>query len=158
LNATRYVATVSSPDTHGGESIVSFTVFINNTYFQIPQAIIFRIETDTNASFVFEDGEESDVLIIDASDPNFDPATVPNLKVLKPIVYVGTQPAQVGEYEGELTVTVVPQQAGNIQLLKSAIHITITGMLHMLHITGYGEVKSARSTKYSALVGFFLNV
>jgi len=52
---------------------------------------------------VFEDGDESDLLIIDANDPNFDPVTVPILKISKQIVYVGTQPAQVGEYEGELT-------------------------------------------------------
>ena len=130
MNATRYVASITSADTHSGESVVSFTIFINNIYFQIPQAIVFQIETDTNASFVFEDGDESDLLIIDANDPNFDPVTVPILKISKQIVYVGTQPAQVGEYEGELTVTVVPRQAGIIQLLKSAIHITIAGMLH----------------------------
>ena len=130
MNATSYTASVVAADTYPGAPIVRFTVFINNTFFQIPQAVIFKIETNTNASFVFENGDTSDLLIFDASDPNFDPATVPILKISKQIVYEGTQFMQAGEYEGELTVTVVPRQAGIIHQLKSAIHMTIAGMLH----------------------------
>ena len=130
MNATSYSASVTTDDIQSGEPVVKFTVFINNTYFQIPQAIIFRMETDTNGLLVFEGGEESDVLIFDASDPNLDPATVPILKISKPIVYLPTQGVQAGEYEGQLTVTVVPREdAGIIRQRESAVQITITGML-----------------------------
>ena len=126
MNATRYVASVTSADTHSGESVISFTVFINNIYFQIPQAIVFQIETDTNASFVFEDGDESDLLIIDANDPNFDPVTVPILKISKQIVYEGTQFMQAGEYEGELTVIVVAREGTEVIPVEWTSEITIT--------------------------------
>ena len=130
LNATRYAASVTTDDIQSGVSIVSLAVFINNTYFQIPQAIIFPIEINANGLFVFEGGEESDVLIFDGSDPNLDPATVPILKISKSIVYVPTQSVQAGEYEGKLTVTVVPREdAGIIRQLESAVQITITGTL-----------------------------
>ena len=134
MNATRYVASITTDDTQSGEPIISFTVFINNTYFQIPRAIIFQVETSTNVSIAFEDREESDVLIFDASDPNFDPATVPILKISKPIVYESTQSMQAGEYEGELTVIVVAREdAGILQQLESqtsTLQITVTGMLY----------------------------
>ena len=85
-------------------------------------------------SIAFEDREESDVLIFDASDPNFDPATVPILKISKPIVYESTQSMQAGEYEGELTVIVVAREdAGILQQLESqtsTLQITVTGMLY----------------------------
>ena len=132
LNATTYATSVTTDDTQSGEPVVSFTIFINNTYFQIPRAIIFQIET-TNASIVFEGGEVSDVMIFDGSDPNLDPATVPILKISKPIVYEDTQGVQAGEYEAELTVIVVArEEAGIAQLLESqtsTIQITVTGML-----------------------------
>ena len=130
LNATRYAASVTTDDIRSGVSIVSFTIFIDNTYFQIPRVTIFQIETNANGLFVFEDGEESDVLIFDASDPNLDPATIPILKISKSIVYEDTQGVQAGEYEGQLTVTVVPRDnAGINRQLESAVQITITGML-----------------------------
>ena len=127
LNATRYTVLVTvAADTH--EPILTFTVFINNTYFQIPRAIIFQIETNTNASFTFEDGEESDLLTF---DPNFDPATsYPILKISKQIVYGGTQPAQAGEYNGELTVIVVSQEGTGVSpqigVQTAVLQITIT--------------------------------
>ena len=122
LNATRYTALVTT-DTRDGEPVVTFTVFINNTYFQLPRAVIFQIETNTNASFTFEDGEESDLLIV---DPNFDPATYPVLKILKQIVYGGAQPAQAGEYGGELTVIVVNQEGTEVRLQTAVLQFTIT--------------------------------
>ena len=127
LNATCYTALVTT-DTCDGEPILTFTVFINNTYFQIPRAIIFQIETNTNASFTFEDGEESDLLIF---DPNFDPATsYPILKISKQILYGGTQPAQAGEYNGKLTVIVVSQEgtgvSPQIEIQTAVLQITIT--------------------------------
>ena len=127
LNATRYTALVTT-DTCDGEPILTFTVFINNTYFQIPRAIIFQIEANTNASFTFEDGEESDLLTF---DPNFDPATsYPILKISKQIVYGGTQPAQAGEYNGKLTVIVVSQEgtgvSPQIEIQTAVLQITIT--------------------------------
>ena len=122
LNATRYTALVTA-DTRDGEPVVTFTVFINNTYFQLPRAVIFQIGTNTNASFTFEDGEESDLLTF---DPNFDPATYPVLKISKQIVYGGTQPAQAGEYGGELTVIVVNQEGTGVRLQTAVLQITIT--------------------------------
>ena len=127
LNATRYTALVTT-DTRNGEPILTFTVFINNTYFQIPRAIIFQIETNTNASFTFEDGEESDLLTF---DPNFDPATsYPILKISKQIVYGGTQPAQAGEYNDKLTVIVVSQERAGVSpqigVQTAVLQITIT--------------------------------
>ena len=127
LNATRYTASVTT-DTHNGEPILTFTVFINNTYFQIPRAVIFQIETNTNASFTFEDGKESDLLTF---DPNFDPTTsYPILKISKQIVYGGTQPAQAGEYNGKLTVIVVNQEGTGVSPLigvqTAVLQITIT--------------------------------
>ena len=119
LNATRYTALVTT-DTRDGEPVVTFTVFINNKYFR---AVIFQIETNTNASFTFEDGEESDLLTF---DPNFDPATYPVLKISKQIVYGGTQPAQAGEYRGELTVIVVNQEGTEVRLQTAVLQITIT--------------------------------
>ena len=127
LNATRYTALVTT-DTRDGEPILTFTVFINNTYFQIPRAVIFQIETNTNASFTFEDGEESDLLTF---DPNFDQATsYPILKISKQIVYGGTQPAQAGEYNGKLTVIVVSQEGAGVSpqigVQTAVLQITIT--------------------------------
>ena len=123
LNATRYTALVTT-DTRDGEPVVTFTVFINNTYFQLPQAVIFKIETNTNASFTFEDGETSDLLTIDS---NFDPATYPVLKISKQIVYGGTQPPQGGEYNGELTVIVVKQGVSpQIEVQTAVLQFTIT--------------------------------
>ena len=123
LNATRYTALVTT-DTRDGEPVVTFTVFINNTYFQLPRAVIFQIETNANASFTFEDGEESDVLTF---DPNFDPATYPVLKISKQIVYGGTQPAQAGEYGGELTVIVVNQGVSpQIEVQTAVLQFIIT--------------------------------
>ena len=127
LNATRYTALVTT-NTRDGEPILTFTVFINSTYFQIPRAVIFQIETNTNASFTFEDGEESDLLTF---DPNFDPATsYPILKILKQIMYGGTQPAQAGEYNGELTVIVVSQEGTGVSpqigVQTAVLQITIT--------------------------------
>ena len=113
LNATRYTVLVTvTTDTRDGEPILIFTVFINNMYFQIPRAVIFQIKTNTNASFTFEDGEESDLLIVDANDPNFDPDTVPLIKLRKQIFYRSAVPLQAlaGEYEGELTVIVVARE------------------------------------------------
>ena len=80
-------------------------------FFQLPRVVIFQIQTNTNASFTFEDGEESDVLTF---DPNFDPARYPVLEISKQIVYGGTQPAQAGEYGGELTVIVVNQEGTGV--------------------------------------------
>ena len=122
LLKTCYTALVTT-DTHDGEPVVTFTVFINNTYFQLPRAVIFQIETNTNASFTFEDGEESDLLTF---DPNFDLATYPVLEILKQIVYGGTQPAQAGEYGGELTVIVVNQEGTEVRLQTAVLQITIT--------------------------------
>ena len=126
MNATSYTASVVAADTYPGAPIVRFTVFINNTFFQIPQAVIFKIETNTNASFVFENGDTSDLLIFDASDPNFDPATVPILKISKQIVYEGTQFMQAGEYEGELTVIVVAREGTEVIPVEWTSEITIT--------------------------------
>ena len=126
LNATRYTVLVTT-DTRDGEPVITFTVFINNTYFQLPRVVIFQIETNTNASFTFEDGEESDSLTF---DPNFDPATYPVLKISKQIVYGGTQPAQAGEYGGELTVIVVNQEGTGVSpqigVQTAVLQITIT--------------------------------
>ena len=112
LNATqRYAVLVTvTAGTRDGEPILLFTVFINNTYFQIPRAVIFQIKTNTNASFTFEDGEESDLLIVDANDPNFDPDTVLLIKLRKQIFYRSAVPLQAGGYEGELTVIVVARE------------------------------------------------
>ena len=123
LNATHYTALVTT-DTRDGEPVVTFTVFITNTYFQLPRAVIFQIGTNANASFTFEDGEESDVLTF---DPNLDPATYPVLKISKQIVYGGTQPAQAGEYGGELTVIVVNQGVSpQIEVQTAVLQFTIT--------------------------------
>ena len=126
LNATHYTALVTT-DTRDGEPVITFTVFINNTYFQLPRVVIFQIETNTNASFTFENGEESDSLTF---DPNFDPATYPVLKISKQIVYGGTQPAQAGEYGGELTVIVVNQEGTGVSpqigVQTAVLQITIT--------------------------------
>ena len=122
LNATHYTALVTT-DTHDGEPVITFTVFINNMYFQLPRAVIFQIETNANASFTFEDGEESDLLTF---DPNFDPATYPVLKISKQIVYGGTQPAQAGEYDGQLTVIVVNQEGTEVRLQTAVLQFTIT--------------------------------
>ena len=111
LNATRYTVLVTvTTDTRDGEPILIFIVFINNTYFQLPRAVIFQIKTNTNASFTFEDGKESDVLVVDANDPNFDLDTVPLIKLTKQIFYRSAVPLQAGEYEGELTVIVVARE------------------------------------------------
>ena len=72
--------------------------------------MIFQIETNTNASFTFEDGEESDLLIVDANDPNFDQNAVPLIKLTKQIFYRSAVPLQAGEYEGKLTVIVVARE------------------------------------------------
>ena len=126
MNATHYTALVTT-DTRDGEPVITFTVFINNTYFQLPRVVIFQIETNTNASFTFENGEESDSLTF---DPNFDPATYPVLKISKQIVYGGTQPAQAGEYGGELTVIVVNQEGTGVSpqigVQTAVLQITIT--------------------------------
>ena len=121
LNATRYTALVTA-DTRDGEPILIFTIFINNTYFQIPRAVIFQIETNTNASFTFEDGEESDLLIVDAHDPNFDQNAVPLIKLTKQIFYRSAVPLQAGEYEGKLTVIVVAREMAP-QEQTSELHI-----------------------------------
>ena len=90
---------------------------------------------------MFEDGEESDVLFFDSSDPNFEPATIPTLKLSKPIVYEGQQSVQAGEYEGKLTIIVVAREdAETFQQLESqtsAVQITIIGMLYCI-ATCYG--------------------
>ena len=131
LNATRYTVLVTvAADTH--EPILTFTVFINNTYFQIPRAVIFQIETNTNASFTFEDGEESDLLIVDPNDPNFDPETVPLIKLTKQIFYRSAVPLQVGEYEGELTVIVVARKMAP-QEQTSELQIIFPGTLLALN-------------------------
>ena len=132
-----------------------FTVFLNNTHFQIPRAIIFKIETNTNASFVFEGGEESDVLIFDGSDPNLDPVTAPILKISKPIVYENTQGMQAGEYEGELTVIVVArEEAGIIPVeLTSEIQIAITTGPLSQYGTGMGNVQLPFNIDSHSLTG-----
>ena len=133
LNATRYTVLVTvAADTRDGEPILTFTVFINNTYFQIPRAIIFQIETNTNASFTFEDGEESDLLIVGPNDPNFDPETVPLIKLTKQIFYRSAVPLQVGEYEGELTVIVVARKMAP-QEQTSELQIIFPGTLLALN-------------------------
>ena len=126
LNATIYMATVAA-DTPLGSPVLTFKLYIDNTYFGSPQAVIFHLMRNGSFEpvFAFDNGEETDTMVF--SDFN---NSLPVIEISRSILYFDTTTA--GRYEYTLSVTVVARKGSGVTSLQetliSPVQVTVTGM------------------------------
>ena len=137
LNASFYTATIAATTTLG-TAVVNFTILMNNTYFQTPQAVISHLvgsSSDKTSFFTLETGKEVDTEIF--VDPDSYMATSV-IELSKSIIY--SEIAAAGVYQFKLEVTVVARQSSGVTPLQetrsSLVNISVDGEYICQHV-GY---------------------
>lgn len=127
MNATAFIETFQASDPLKSP-VVNFVIYIDNTYFQTPQALlIYLIKGGSFPSFLLLDNEEeSDVVVFSADDE-----LPPQIQYTRSVIYVN--PAEAGEYDFDLVVSVLVREelSGLVDLREtriSTIHVTVEGM------------------------------
>lgn len=125
-NATTHFANILL-DTKIYSSVLHFTIYLNNTYYETPESITFQLEDDERFTSYFNlsSGSAIETMFFNTSNPDH---TVDQLKVSNSIIYVNEAP--VGDYQTQLIVTVRNRaETGNLPLEdmeNSTIAITVT--------------------------------
>lgn len=127
VNATAFIETFQASDPLKSP-VVNFVIYIDNTYFQTPQALlIYLIKGGSFPSFLLLDNEEeSDVVVFSADDE-----LPPQIQYTRSVIYAN--PAEAGEYDFDLVVSVLVREelSGLVDLREtriSTIHVTVEGM------------------------------
>ena len=118
LNSTIYYATISS-DAQLNTIILTFTLYLNNTFYQTPDSVTLQLRNTNQFTsyFGFSSNRPIETVYFSNSDPD---SVVDPLRVSRSVVYVNRAPA--GEYQTTISATVNPQ--GDIQSADIALIVT----------------------------------
>ncbi len=126
VNATTFIETFQATSTLG-TAVVNFIIYIDNTYFQTPQAIlVYLVKNGSFPSFLrLDNEEESDVVVFSSTDD------LPSrIQYTRSLIYM--EPASAGEYRYDLVVSVLAREELSPSLDSretriSSLYITVEG-------------------------------
>ncbi len=126
LNATVFIETFHANQPLGSP-VLTFIVYIDNTYFRTPQAmLIYLVKQGSFPSFfTLDNKEESDSIVFTPEDDL--PSRIQYTRRV-----VCAEPAEAGEYQLDLVVSVLAREelSGELDLREtrvSSLHVTVEG-------------------------------
>ena len=111
LNSTVYYANVYS-GTKLNSAVLNFSLYLNNTYYQTPESVLFQLEISGQFTSYFSFGNHQSVEMISFSLSNPNHST-DELKVSRSIIYRNEAPP--GEYHNMITVILITRE--EVQLI-----------------------------------------
>lgn len=126
LNSTFYYANISS-NTLLNSTVLNFTLFINNSYYQTPKLVTFQLGSSNQFSSYFGFSNRQAVVSLSFNTSNPD-HTVDQLKLSQNIIYLKEAPA--GDYQTTISVLVRSREEVGLtpqeDLQISTVAITVT--------------------------------
>ena len=156
LNATTYMTEIAA-DISLGTPVVSFILYIDNTYFQTPQAVLIYLtrKGSFRPYFLLDNQEEADVIVFSPPGDTRTNRDTSMIMLSRSVLYA--EPAPAGLYEYDLVVTVLTRQelSGVLPLREtqvSPLNITVQGKSsYCCRLCSYWCIKSMMCMAYNSM-------